>query len=552
MNINKKVVEGAAVAVFVMAITVTSVATDQVDTKTTYTQEESYQEEALVGAATKEKATIGVVAAAIGSEAEKENAALTQDQKEENAVSPEKENEEDKNSTPEVKEEESKKEQSNQDEKEAQEPEKTEESKDASQKEAKQETKEEQSKKEEASKEEQSKEKEASKKEQPEEKKDVEEQPEKKEASKEEQPEEKKDVKEEQSEEKKDTPEEQQKQGGAAEEEKASEESETPAEAEKQEEAEQPKKDQPASEWTTKLMPDVEEYLNIRGEANEEAEVLGKLRRGDAADIIERGEEWSKISSGSVEGYVKNEFCVFDEAAETMAYELGTVYATASTGGLRVRAQANATEETEIVHVMEEGEKIKVDTQAEVPEGWVAVKTSDTTAFVSAEFVTVELKLGKAISIEEEREAIRRAEEEAAAKQRAAAKASSSQTSGGGTQQREAVAASYDDVTLLGALIQCEAGGECYEGQVAVGAVVMNRLRRGYAGSISGVIYQSGQFSPASSGALARVLANGVSGSCLSAAQEAINGVDNVGGATQFRSASSGQGGIVIGNHVFY
>lgn len=552
MNINKKVVEGAAVAVFVMAITVTSVATDQVDTKTTYTQEESYQEEALVGAATKEKATIGVVAAAIGSEAEKENAALTQDQKEENAVSPEKENEEDKNSTPEVKEEESKKEQSNQDEKEAQEPEKTEESKDASQKEAKQETKEEQSKKEEASKEEQSKEKEASKKEQPEEKKDVEEQPEKKEASKEEQPEEKKDVKEEQSEEKKDTPEEQQKQGGAAEEEKASEESETPAEAEKQEEAEQPKKDQPASEWTTKLMPDVEEYLNIRGEANEEAEVLGKLRRGDAADIIERGEEWSKISSGSVEGYVKNEYCVFDEAAETMAYELGTVYATASTGGLRVRAQANATEETEIVHVMEEGEKIKVDTQAEVPEGWVAVKTSDTTAFVSAEFVTVELKLGKAISIEEEREAIRRAEEEAAAKQRAAAKASSSQTSGGGTQQREAVAASYDDVTLLGALIQCEAGGECYEGQVAVGAVVMNRLRRGYAGSISGVIYQSGQFSPASSGALARVLANGVSGSCLSAAQEAINGVDNVGGATQFRSASSGQGGIVIGNHVFY
>ncbi len=553
MNINKKVVEGAAVAVFVMAITVTSVATDQVDTKTTYTQEESYQEEALIGAATKEKATIGVVAAAIGSEAEKENAALTQDQKEENAVSPEKENEEDKNSTPEVKEEKSKKEQSNQDEKEAQEPEKTEESKDASQKEAKQETKEEQSKKEEASKEEQSKEKEASKKEQPEEKKDVEEeQPEKKEASKEEQPEEKKDVKEEQSEEKKDTPEEQQKQGGAAEEEKASEESETPAEAEKQEEAEQPKEDQPASEWTTKLMPDVEEYLNIRGEANEEAEVLGKLRRGDAADIIERGEEWSKISSGSVEGYVKNEFCVFDEAAETMAYELGTVYATASTGGLRVRAQANATEETEIVHVMEEGEKIKVDTQAEVPEGWVAVKTSDTTAFVSAEFVTVELKLGKAISIEEEREAIRRAEEEAAAKQRAAAKASSSQTSGGGTQQREAVAASYDDVTLLGALIQCEAGGECYEGQVAVGAVVMNRLRRGYAGSISGVIYQSGQFSPASSGALARVLANGVSGSCLSAAQEAINGVDNVGGATQFRSASSGQGGIVIGNHVFY
>lgn len=322
-----------------------------------------------------------------------------------------------------------------------------------------------------------------------------------------------------------------------------------------EEEKDQP--EAPVSEWATKLMPNVEEYLNVRAEANEEAELLGKLRRGDAADILERGAEWSKISSGNVEGYVKNEFCVFDEAAETMAYELGTVYATASTGGLRVRAEANSAEETEIVHVMEEGEKIKVDTAAEAPEGWVAVKHEDsgTTAYVSAEFVSVELKLGKAISIEEEREAIRRAEEEAAAKERerqAAQSSQSAQSSGGQTTQRSAVSASYDDVTLLGALIQCEAGGECYEGQVAVGAVVMNRLRRGYAGSISGVIYQSGQFAPASSGALARVLANGVSGSCLSAAQEAINGVDNVGGATSFRGASSGQSGIVIGNHVFY
>ena len=235
-----------------------------------------------------------------------------------------------------------------------------------------------------------------------------------------------------------------------------------------------------------------------------------------------------------------------------MAYEMGTLYATSATGGLRVRAEANMAEETEVVYVMEEGEKIKVDREAETPEGWVAVKTDNGTAFVSAEYVTVELKLGKAISIEEEREAIRRAEEEAAAKQKQAAAASQSQSSGSSRTQNAPVAASYDDVTLLGALIQCEAGGECYEGQVAVGAVVMNRLRSGYGGSIYAVIYQSGQFSPASSGALASVLASGVSGSCLSAAQEAINGVDNVGGATHFRRAGSGQAGIVIGNHVFY
>lgn len=299
------------------------------------------------------------------------------------------------------------------------------------------------------------------------------------------------------------------------------------------------------SEWATRLMPNVEEFLNIRAQAGEEAEVVGKLYKGAAADIQERGEVWSKISSGSVEGYVKNEFCVFDAEAEAMANEQGTVYATALTGGLRVRAQANAAEEVTIVDVLEEGEKIKVDTAAEVPEGWVAVVVSDQTAYVNGEFVTVELELGKAISIEEEQAAIKKAEEEAAAKK--AAKSASS-----GTTQRGAVAASYDDVTLLGALIQCEAGGESYEGQLAVGAVVMNRLRNGYSGSISGVIYQSGQFTPASSGTLASRLASGVSGSCLQAAQEAINGADNVSGATSFRRASSGQGGIVIGNHVFY
>lgn len=80
----------------------------------------------------------------------------------------------------------------------------------------------------------------------------------------------------------------------------------------------------------------------------------------------------------------------------------------------------------------------------------------------------------------------------------------------------------------------------------------MNRVRAGYAGSISGVIYQSGQFTPALNGTMAGVLASGVSGSCIQAAQQAISGVDNVNGATSFRSVSSGMQGIVIGNHVFF
>ncbi len=296
-----------------------------------------------------------------------------------------------------------------------------------------------------------------------------------------------------------------------------------------------------ASEWSAKLMPNVEESLNIRVEPSEEAQLAGKLYKGAAADIVERGEEWTKISSGSVEGYVKNEFCVFDQEAETMAQEQGTVYATALTGGVRVRQEADTSEDVTIYDVLGEGKKVKVDTNVEAPEGWVAVSCADTTAYVSAEYVSVELELKEAVSIEEELEAIRKAEE---AKKAAAAKSSSKS-------QKKSVSASYDEVTLLGALIQCEAGSECYEGKVAVGAVVMNRLRGGWAGSISGVIYQSGQFTPASSGALSRVLSSGVSSSCLQAAQEAISGVDNVGGATSFRRAGSASG-LVIGNHVFF
>ena len=81
----------------------------------------------------------------------------------------------------------------------------------------------------------------------------------------------------------------------------------------------------------------------------------------------------------------------------------------------------------------------------------------------------------------------------------------------------------------------------------------MNRLRSGsYPSTIYDVIYQKGQFTPAGSGSVARVIANGPSATCVQAAQEALNGTDNTGGAVSFRRASSGHAGVVIGNHVFY
>jgi len=115
------------------------------------------------------------------------------------------------------------------------------------------------------------------------------------------------------------------------------------------------------------------------------------------------------------------------------------------------------------------------------------------------------------------------------------------------------ITATGSDVAMLAAIIYCEAGGEPYEGQIAVGSVVLNRVASpSYPGSISGVIYQSGQFSPVASGRFAVVLGQGLaSQSCINAANAVLSGTRNV-TACSFRRASSGMPGQIIGNHVFF
>ena len=111
-----------------------------------------------------------------------------------------------------------------------------------------------------------------------------------------------------------------------------------------------------------------------------------------------------------------------------------------------------------------------------------------------------------------------------------------------------------DDRYLLANLIYCEAGGEIYEGQVAVGAVVINRLLSSrYPDTLTGVIYQPWQFSPVASGRYALALAeNKATASCYKAADEAMGGYSNVGNCVYFRTPIEGLEGISIGGHIFY
>lgn len=296
--------------------------------------------------------------------------------------------------------------------------------------------------------------------------------------------------------------------------------------------------------WQNRLMADVNDYLYVRASADADAEIVGKLYKGDVAEIQEEGSGWTHVASGNVDGYVNNDYCVTGTEALAYAQQNFDTEAEVLANGLRIRSEAD--ENASVITAVSEGTTLKVDSDVETDDQWIAVVYGGTTRYVSADYVTTSLALGEGITIEEEQAELARIAEEEAAKKAA-------QVTEVTTVQNAAVEATVDDVTLLAAIIQCEAGNEVYEGQLAVGAVVMNRVRSGgYPSTVHDVIYQKSQFPPAGAGSVANVAAKGPKQSCLQAAQEALNGTDNTGGATCFRRASSGHAGVVIGNHVFY
>ena len=113
---------------------------------------------------------------------------------------------------------------------------------------------------------------------------------------------------------------------------------------------------------------------------------------------------------------------------------------------------------------------------------------------------------------------------------------------------------SEEDRYLLANLIYCEAGNQPYDGQVAVGSVVINRvLSSVYPNTVSGVIYQYKQFAPVLDGHLALALAgNRATAACYRAADEAMSGYTNVGQCVYFRTPIPGLTGIQIGGRIFY
>ena len=136
-----------------------------------------------------------------------------------------------------------------------------------------------------------------------------------------------------------------------------------------------------------------------------------------------------------------------------------------------------------------------------------------------------------------EEEAVR-ARQEQAAQERAAA-------------GQQKVTLTPEEQALLASIIFCEAGNQPYEGQVAVGAVILNRVKSGsYPNSVAEVIYQPGQFGPAMTGWLDTVLASGsYTPTAMQAAVDAAAGSNPIGDCLYF---GNGDYGILIGDHYFH
>lgn len=152
---------------------------------------------------------------------------------------------------------------------------------------------------------------------------------------------------------------------------------------------------------------DDEGYVNIRTDANTEAEIVGKIYNNCAATIENTVEKedgtWYEIKSGSVEGYIKADYFVTGDEAEQVAMKIGKSFAEVSEGGLRLRAEANT--ESDVIDTLWQG-----DTYTVVDQEPDFVKLSlgqdddgnYVTGYVAKEYVNTYVKFDEAISLEEE------------------------------------------------------------------------------------------------------------------------------------------------------
>lgn len=162
----------------------------------------------------------------------------------------------------------------------------------------------------------------------------------------------------------------------------------------------------------------VDNYLNIRSEAGLEGEVIGKLYNHSVGVLTEEAEDgWYRITSGSVDGYVKGDYVKRGEEGAALAEEVGQRLARVDTTTLRVREEP--TTESRTLGLLPDGDILEV---SEEVEGWAKVSVEEGDGYVSTDYVEVYTKNTVAESKEEEEARLLREEEERRAAAEAAAR----------------------------------------------------------------------------------------------------------------------------------
>lgn len=329
--------------------------------------------------------------------------------------------------------------------------------------------------------------------------------------------------------------------------------------------------------------------LNIRENADENSEIVGRLFEGAYGTILGEEGEWTKISSGTVTGYVKTEYILKDKEAVKIANDYKVKIVTVSEAEVRVREEGST--DSDVIYYATLNEAFPVNADL-TNDQWINIRLADSTyGYISSEFVSVKEGFAEAIPVsrledldrikeDNLREKVK--EEEASNSENSdndssysesentsssdnssssdkSSSSSSSNEVSQGTTTEEAVNVDVSDRYLLAAIVYAESGGEPYEGQLAVANVVLNRLRTGYYGNtLSDVIYAPYQFSATSTSAFQNALTTGGSSTSLAAADAALAGTNNIGSLKNFRptwyiDVSTIEGSYtIINNHVFF
>ena len=301
---------------------------------------------------------------------------------------------------------------------------------------------------------------------------------------------------------------------------------------------------------------DAKDMLDIHAEANTASAVIGQVMEDGHVAILAKYNDWVQIQAGEIAGWVPAENLVETEISNEEAVAANEQViaertgATASedeffaeeevqqdeTAALQAEASEAAQNEIEEVQAAEEAARIEAEAQAKAAAEEAARIEAEAQAKAAEEAARLEAEAQAKAAAEE-------AARIAAEAQQAALAAQAAQTA----------AISAEELKLLANIIYCEAGSESYVGKVAVGNVIMNRVKSAsQPNTITEVVYAKGQFSPVRNGSLQRALSSDkADAACYQAAIEALAGAQPVGGKLFFRR-NNGRSGQVIGHHVFY